>query len=50
MIATERVFDRRVSKILASEVRAMNRMARGLKDLRLDVARARLPRNGKQNG
>jgi hypothetical protein len=47
MMAVERVFDRRVSKILASEVRAMNRMARGLKDLRLDVARARLPQNGK---
>jgi hypothetical protein len=47
MIAAEGVFDRRVSKILASEVRAMRRTVQGLKDLRVDVARARLPQNGK---
>jgi hypothetical protein len=43
MIAAERVFDGQVSRILAGEVRAMRRMARELKDLRLAVARARRP-------
>ncbi len=47
MTAAERVFDRQVSKILAGEVRAMHRLTRGLKDLRRDVARARLPETGK---
>jgi hypothetical protein len=47
MIATERVFDRQVSRILAGEVRAMHRMARELKDLRLAVARARRPETAK---
>jgi hypothetical protein len=48
MIAAENVFERQVSKILNNEARAMLRMVRGLKDLRIAVARARLPktRNG----
>jgi hypothetical protein len=48
MIAAENVFERPVSKILNGEARAMLRMVRGLKDLRIAVARARLPksRNG----
>ena len=48
MIAAENVFEQQVSKILTSEARAMLRMVRGLKDLRIAVARARLPksRNG----
>ncbi|MGA7869329.1 MAG: hypothetical protein WCA22_00380 [Candidatus Binatus sp.] len=44
MIAAENVFDEQVSKVLTREARAMYRMVRGLKDLRLAVARARLPR------
>jgi hypothetical protein len=48
MIAAENVFERQVSQILSSEARAMQRLVRGLKDLRIAVARARLPksRNG----
>src|SRR5258708_6911754 len=42
MIAVESVFDKKVSKTLTSEARALHRMVRGLKDLRLEVARARL--------
>lgn len=44
MIAAESVFDEEVSKILTSEARALHRVVRGLKDLRLEVARARLPK------
>jgi hypothetical protein len=47
MIAAERVFEPQVSKILTGEVRALHRMARELKDLRLAVARARLPETAK---
>jgi hypothetical protein len=47
MTAAESVFDEHVSKILMGEARALNRMVRGLKDLRLAVARARLPKAGK---
>jgi glutathionyl-hydroquinone reductase len=43
MIAAEGVFDQQVSRILTGEARAMHRMVRGLKDLRLAVARARRP-------
>ena len=48
MIAAENVFERQVSKILNNEARSMLRMVRGLKDLRIAVARARLSksRNG----
>lgn len=46
MIAAESVFDEEVSKILTREARALHRMVRGLKDLRFEVARARLPKNG----
>ena len=48
MIAAENVFEQDVSKILNSEARAMRRLVLGLKDLRIAVARARLPksRNG----
>jgi hypothetical protein len=42
MIAAERVFDEEVSKTLIGEARALRRMVRGLKDVRLEVARARL--------
>jgi hypothetical protein len=41
MIAEESVFDRQVSKILVGTARALRRMADGLKDLRVEVARAR---------
>jgi hypothetical protein len=47
MTAAESVFDEKVSKILTDEARAINRMVRGLKELRLAVARARLPKPGK---
>ena len=47
MTAAEHVFDEEVSKILTGEARALHRMVRGLKDLRFEVARARLPKNGK---
>lgn len=47
MIAAESVFDAEVSKILTGEARALRRMVRGLKDLRFEVARAHLPKNGK---
>ena len=40
MIAAESVFDEETSKTLISEARALRRMARGLKDLRLEVAGA----------
>lgn len=40
MIAAERVFDEQVSKILTGEASALHRMGRGLKNLRLEVARA----------
>ncbi len=43
MIAAENVFAHQVSKILNSEARVMLRMVRGLKDLRIVVARTRLP-------
>jgi hypothetical protein len=42
MIAAESVFDQAVSKTLTGEARALRRMVRGLRDLRLEVARARL--------
>jgi hypothetical protein len=42
MIAAESVFDEQVSKTLTGEARALRRMVRGLKDLRLEVAHARL--------
>lgn len=47
MIAVESVFDEQVSKILTGEARALHRVGRGLKDLRLEVARAHLDRHGK---
>lgn len=47
MIAVESVFDDEVSKTLTGEARALRRMVRGLKDLRLNVAHARIPKNGK---
>ncbi len=47
MIAAENVFERQVSKILNAEGRAMLRMVRGLKDLRVAVARARFPKSRK---
>jgi len=47
MCAAESVFDEQVSKFLTGEARALHRMVRGLKDLRVEVARARLPKNGK---
>ena len=40
MIAAESVFDEETSKTLTSEARTLRRMARGLKDLRLEVAGA----------
>jgi len=46
MIAAENVFERQVSKILNAEARAMLRLVRGLKDLRIAVARARVPKSG----
>jgi hypothetical protein len=45
MIAAESVFDAEVSAILTAEARALRRLLRGLKDLRREVARARLPKN-----
>jgi len=42
MIAAESVFDEEVSKTLTGEAGALRRMVRGLKDLRLEVAHARL--------
>ena len=42
MIAAESVFDEEVSKILTGEARTLYRMVHGLKDLRFEVARARL--------
>ena len=47
MIAAENVFEQDVSKILNAEARARLRMVRGLKDLRIAVARARFPKSGK---
>ncbi|MGH7923001.1 MAG: hypothetical protein ACREQH_00255 [Candidatus Binatus sp.] len=47
MIAAESVFDEPVSKVLAGEARAMYRMVRELKHLRLEVRRARLPETRK---
>jgi hypothetical protein len=47
MIAAEGVFEEEVSRTLTGEARALRRMMRGLKDLRFEVARARLPKNGK---
>jgi len=47
MVAAENVFERQVSKILDAEARALIRMVRGLKDLRIAVARARLPKSRK---
>ena len=47
MIAAENVFERHVSKILNNEARAMQQVVRGLKDLRIAVARARLPKSRK---
>ncbi len=44
MIAAENVFERQVSKILSAEARAVLRLVHGLKDLRIAVARARLPK------
>jgi hypothetical protein len=45
MIAVESVFDEQVSKILTGEARALGRMGRGLKSLRLEVARAHLDKH-----
>src|SRR5260370_32261074 len=42
MIAVESVFDEEVSKALNGEARALRRMVRGLKNLRVEVAPARL--------
>jgi hypothetical protein len=42
MIAAESVFDEEVSKTLTGEARALRGIVRGLKVLRLEVARARL--------
>ena len=42
MIAVERVFDEEMSKALTGEARALRRMVRGLKNLRIEVERARL--------
>jgi hypothetical protein len=47
MIAAESVFDEQVSNILNGTARALHRMGRGLKSLRLEVARARLGRHRK---
>ena len=47
MVAAENVFEQDVSKILSAEARAMRRAVRGLKDLRIAVARARLPKSRK---
>jgi len=47
MIAAESVFEEPVSNILTGEARALHRMVHGLKDLRLEVARARFPKYGK---
>ncbi len=47
MIADESVFEEEVSRTLTGEARALHRMVRVLKDLRFEVARARLPKNGK---
>ena len=47
MVAAENVFEHQVSKILDAEARALLRMVRGLKDLRIAVARARLPKSRK---
>ena len=47
MIAVESVFDEEVSKTLTGEARALRRMVRGLKDLRVEVAHAHIPKNGK---
>jgi competence protein ComGF len=44
MIAAESVFDNQVSRVLSGEARAMHRMLRELKDLQIEVARARLPK------
>ncbi len=49
MIAAENVFERQVSKILNNEARVLLRMVRGLKDLRIAVARARFPKSRKYN-
>jgi glutathionyl-hydroquinone reductase len=42
MIAAESVFDEEVSEILTAEARALLQVVPGLKDLRFEVARARL--------
>ncbi len=47
LIAAENVFERQVSKILNNEARVLLRMVRGLKDLRIGVARARFPKSRK---
>jgi hypothetical protein len=47
MIAAESVFDQRVSKVLTGEARALLRIGRGLKGLRLEVARAHLGKHAK---
>ncbi len=46
MIAAERVFNEQVSRVLTREARAMHRVVGGLKALRFEVARARLPGAG----
>jgi hypothetical protein len=46
MIAVESVFDAQVSKILTGEARALHRIGRGFKSLRLEVARAHLDKHG----
>jgi hypothetical protein len=43
MIAVEKVFDPGLSKVLTDEARTLQRMARGLDNLRQEVARARFP-------
>jgi hypothetical protein len=47
MIAAESVFDEQVSKILTGEARALHRVGRGLKSVRLEVARTHLDKHGK---
>jgi hypothetical protein len=45
MIAAESVFDEQVSNILTGEARVLRRMGRGLRSLRVEVARARLDKH-----
>ena len=47
LIGVESVFDPQLSKALTAEGSALQRMARGLDNLRQEVARARFPRTRK---